>query len=103
MKTFSATVMLATVAALASEHGRVCPKPAQWAKLYELLPDTRHDGYGQIPSAPLMSDAWSGTNDEQKIDRLREHLQWAAQHGALERVHKYLAALPESAWHHAGD
>lgn len=94
---------LATTLALAAENGRICPKPAQWARLYELLPDTRHDGYGQIPAGPLASSAWSDTADMDKIARLREHLQWAEQHGALERVHRFLAGLPEGEWHHAGD
>lgn len=96
-------VSLATIAALAAENGRICPKPASWSKLYDLLPETRHDAYGQIPAGPVASARWSDTGDEQKIGRLREHLQWAEQHGALDRVHRFLASLPESEWHHASD
>ena len=99
----AATVTLAVVLALASEGGRICPKPQQWSRLYELLPDTRRDGYGSIPAAPLILGAWWETGDEQKAGRLREHLEWAEQHGGLEAVHSYLASLKESEWHHVGE
>lgn len=94
---------LVATLALASENGRVCPQPGRWSQLYELLPDTRRDGYGFIPPAPLILAAWREASDTQKIDRLREHLAWAEQHGALARVHAFLARLPEQDWHHAGD
>ena len=96
-------VALPVVLALASEGGRICPKPPKWAKLYELLPNTRRDGYGYIPAAPLILGAWGQTGDEQKASRLREHLEWAEGHDALDRVHKFLASLPESEWHHVGE
>lgn len=91
------------VLALASQHGRICPRPLHWSALFELLPDVRSDAYGSIPAAPLILDAWSRTSDGDKIARLREHLEWAQRHGALQRVQAFLAALPESAWHHAGE
>ena len=97
------SVTLPTVLALAGEGGRICPKPPKWAKLYELLPNTRRDGYGHIPAAPLILGAWWETGDEQKASRLREHSEWADSHGALDRVHKFLASLSESEWHHVGE
>ncbi|MEZ0306734.1 MAG: hypothetical protein ACAH21_02335 [Ramlibacter sp.] len=96
-------VTLPVVVALAAEGGRICPKPQSWSRLYELLPDTRTDAYGAIPAAPLILAAWSETSDEQKAMRLREHLEWADQHGGLEKVHAYLASLPEGQWHHVGE
>jgi len=50
-----------------------------------------------------MDAMWDEAGDEQKALRLREHLEWAAQHGGLGPVCAYLAALGESEWHHAGD
>ena len=97
------SVTLPVVLALAAESGRICPEPQQWSRLFELLPETRHDGYGSIPGAPLILGAWEETGDEEKLMRFREHLEWAASHGALERVHSYLGSLSESEWHHAGD
>jgi hypothetical protein len=91
------------IVALASRDGRICPQPMHWSAVYERLPDTRSDAYGSIPASPLILDAWESTSDEQKRERFVEHLQWAQSHGALAAVHAYLAALPEDAWHHAGE
>jgi hypothetical protein len=96
-------ITLPVILALASEAGRVCPRPDAWSRLYALLPATRSDGYGAIPAAPLVLDAWHETTDEQKILRLREHLDWAETHGALAAVHAFLVSLPEGEWHHVGD
>ena len=38
-----------------------------------------------------------------KTIRLREHIQWAGEHGALEEVYAFLKGLPELAWHHFDD
>ena len=84
------TLTLPVVLALAAQNGRVFPKPERWSRLYELLPNTRRDGYGFIPAAPLILGAWTETGDGQK-------------NGALEVVHSYLRALPEDAWHHVGE
>jgi hypothetical protein len=97
------TFTLGDVLALASRDGRICPRPSAWARLYELLPDTRRDGYGFIPAAPFILEAWSETGDQQKHERFVEHLNWAESHGALARVHAFLAELSEEEWHHAGE
>ena len=94
---------LSDVLANASIDGRVCPKPQAWARLYELLPNRRRDGYGFIPPAPLILGAWWETGDEQKRERLVEHLQWAESHGALTTVQELLAKLTEEEWHHVGE
>ena len=79
----------------------MCPLPDAWCALYDLLPGRRSDLYGAIPASPLVMDAWDRSTDEDKRERLREHLQWASEHGALPELHAYLAMLPESRWHHA--
>lgn len=98
----ASTVTLESVLALASQNRRICPQPHAWTRLYELLPEKRQDPYGPIPALPLVLDAWRESTDEQKACRLREHLEWAAQHGGLARVFRFLEALPESDWHHVG-
>jgi hypothetical protein len=97
------SVSLATVLALAGENGRICPKPPKWAKLYDMLPNTRRQGYGRIPPAPLILVAWWETGDEQKAGRLREHFDWAEKYAVLDGVYEFLVSLPESEWHHAGE
>jgi hypothetical protein len=38
-----------------------------------------------------------------KMLRLAEHIQWAAQHGALSAVSVFLRGLREEDWFHIGD
>ena len=73
--------------------------PDAWNQLYQMLPDTRREGPGWEPPLPLILGGWHHSSDWQKAERLREHLAWAASHGALPRIHAYLAALPDDAWH----
>jgi hypothetical protein len=51
----------------------------------------------------LILAAWHDTPAMLKMLRMAEHIEWAAQHGALEVVAKYLRSLPEDQWLHLGD
>ena len=86
------------------EKGRVCPKPQKWNDLYGLLPKTSRKGVaGYEPTAPLILGAWYHSSDGQKIDRLREHIEWADAHNELDKVSKFLYNLREEDWHHHND
>ena len=87
----------------ATKNGRVCPQPSRWNALYELLPSRHRSGNGWEPALPLILAAWHETPALMKALRLREHLEWAAGHGALDQVHSFMASLPESDWFHYGD
>ena len=91
------------VLAVATENNRICPQPQKWQQLYELLPDKKRKGAGWEPSLPLLMVAWWDTPAMSKILRLREHIEWAAEHGGLEQVHAFLQSLPEEEWHHLGE
>ena len=91
------------VLAMAASNGRVCPQPQLWNRLYGLLPNKRQTDHGWEPPLPLILAAWYETPALSKIARLREHIEWADQHGALEIVCDYLASLPETQWHHLGE
>jgi hypothetical protein len=84
---------------LATQNERVCPRPIHWVKLYRLLPGRRETPQGWEPPPPLLE---SGTNAPAllKILRLKEHIRWAAQHGALAAVHQFLEQLREEDWLH---
>jgi hypothetical protein len=84
-------------------ESRICPLPDHWNQLWEMLPDKQRDGSGWVPALPLVLVAWSGSDPLAKSARLREHIKWARKHNALDRVSKFLRALPESAWFHFGD
>lgn len=81
-------------------NGRVCPQPPAWNALWELLPARRRKGGGWEPAAPLILAAWWETTDAAKRDRLRDHIEWAAQHDVLDVVEAFLRRLPEEQWHH---
>jgi hypothetical protein len=85
------------------QHGRVCPQPQLWQRLYELLPERRQIGAGFVPAAPLILGGWWHSSDQEKRSRLKAHIQWAADHQALDRVALFLRALQEREWHHEGE
>jgi hypothetical protein len=91
------------VLAVATENNRICPQPGKWQRLYDILPEKKRKGAGWEPPLPLILAAWSDTPAIAKIVRLREHIEWAAAHGALEQVLAFLNSLQEEDWHHFGD
>ena len=56
-----------------------------------------------FPQSPLVGAAWTGTPSIPKRMCFREHIEWAAGHGALQQVYTYMKSLPESDWHHMGE
>jgi hypothetical protein len=85
------------------ENGRICPRPQQWNELYQLLVKTAPTVVSQKPRLPLILAAWSETSDQEKQERLEQHVRWAYDHATFDPVAKYLRSLPEDKWHHAGD
>jgi hypothetical protein len=85
-------------------HNRVCPKPAKWQQLYDMLPDKKQSAGGRWdPAPPLVDAAWKDTPSIPKRMVFREHIEWAASHGCLPQVFTFMKSLPESDWHHMGD
>ncbi len=80
------------------QGGRVCPMPQEWNQLWEMLPARRRVGQGWEPPLPLILAAWHDTTAVAKMVRLREHIEYAAQHGGLEQVDRFLRSLPAAAW-----
>ena len=80
-------------------QGRICPQPQAWNRLWEALPDRTRQGAGWEPPAPLILAAWGFSSEGEKQARFEQHLQWAEQHGALERVCALLAKLSPADWH----
>jgi hypothetical protein len=87
----------------AAKNNRVCPMPMRWNHLYELLPNRRRKGAGWEPALPLILAAWHEAPALSKAFRLKEHLEWAASHGAIGEVYAYMVSLPESDWYHHGE
>ncbi len=74
---------------------RVCPKPQQWNKLWEMLPDRKRKGAGWLPPLPLILAAWWETSDQQKRERLEYHIKYASDNGVLGQVQQFLENLSE--------
>ena len=85
------------------ENSRVCPMPQRWSALWDLLPNRTRVGSGWQPPLPLILGAWHDTPGMLKMLRLTEHIEWAAKHGGLDAVARFLRSLPEDEWFHLGE
>ncbi len=81
---------------------RVCPQPDPWNALWEMLPERKRAGSGWEPPLPLILGAWRHSTGLAKMLRLREHIEYAAAHGALDEVDQILRGLPPEQWHTSG-
>jgi len=68
-----------------------------------MLPNRKRVGPGWQPAPPLILAAWHDTPAMLKMLRLTEHIEWAAQHGALDSTARFLRELREEYWFHIGD
>ena len=87
----------------ARRNNRVCPMPARWQQLYDMLPDKKTSGTTWEPSPPLIDAAWAATPSILKRVCFREHIEWADAHGCLQQVFTFMKSLPEDEWHHMGE
>ena len=92
-----------SLVAYCRENNRVCPLPNLWKRLWEMLPNRVQVEAGWQPPLPLILAAWHDTPAMPKMLRLAEHIGWAAEHGALESVGKFLRELREEDWLHIGE
>lgn len=87
--------------AFCRDKHRVCPMPKSWNTLFEMLPNRKRTALGWEPPLPLILEAWDSTPGALKTLRLAEHIEWAAEQGALDAVAAFLKALPETEWLHS--
>ena len=79
--------------------GRVCPQPYHWNKLWEMLPDRKRLGSVWEPPPPLILGAWRDASAGAKRMRLFDHIRYAADHGVLDQVDRYLRDLNPDQWY----
>ena len=87
----------------ARRNNRICPLQAGWRALYALLPAKRQGPRGWEPALPNTGPGWATTGAMTKRLALRDHLQWAVDHGGAGRILDFMRQLPEAAWLHVGD
>lgn len=81
-------------------NNRVCPRLDSWQGMYDLLPGKRQVNGQWQPPLPISPQAWRVTSSVVKRLCLRDHLEWAAGHGAATLVLAFLKSLPEDKWLH---
>jgi hypothetical protein len=96
----AAAVHVDDVMQLARTNDRVCPTPAAWMRLHQLLRVLVPARPTDPAPAALDATEWEATTDLQKRLRLREQLAWAQHHAGLHVAHEFLRALHEDDWHH---
>jgi hypothetical protein len=81
------------------EKGRICPQQNKWHELWEMLPDKNGGGGYWRPPLPLIFDKWDNTTDHEKMLRLKQHIQYAAEKDLLDRIEKFIKGLTRDDWH----
>jgi hypothetical protein len=89
---------LARLLIYAKANGRVCPVPQRWSELWESLPKRRRVCAGEGPPLPLILAAWWESTADEKRRRLELHLNYAAEHGVLDKVEQFLLSLAQDEW-----
>ena len=87
----------------ARKNNRVCPQPAKWQQLYQMLRSKALQAPDVEPTPPILVPAWLETPPLTKRMCFREHVEWAAAHGCIEDVYAFLKRLPEQHWYHMGE
>lgn len=77
---------------------RICPVEPQWIRLCSLL----RDAAGLEPPAAICGADARTTPKLTKRIRIRDQVEWAAQHGALHLLAAFIAEIPEDQWVHLG-
>jgi hypothetical protein len=90
------------VLAVARAHNRVCPMPADWLLLHELLTLGGTRTRTPLAPPPLCGRMWTSTSAIMKRLRLRDQILWAADYGGLRAVYDFLHMLGEGDWLHFG-
>ena len=81
------------------ESKGVCPIPYRWQELWDQLPGGHRGWFGRQQSAPrLMLANWWDTPPAAKRTRLRQQLEWAAEHGGLDQADRFLRGLRDEEW-----
>jgi hypothetical protein len=87
----------------AKRNNRVCPQPANWQQLYQMLTVRSQRDCSGLPSPPPVGTSWLDTPPLTKRSFFRDHVEWAAAHDCIEDMFASLTKLQESHWYHMGE
>ncbi|WP_181410353.1 hypothetical protein [Nitrobacter winogradskyi] len=80
-------------------EGRICPQPQRWNLLWSKLPNREQHNGSWVLSPPLILAAWHYSSDDDKQERLRDHILWAERFGELDMVDQFLRSLGDLDWY----
>jgi hypothetical protein len=89
--------------ALCTQTNRVCPVGPVWQELYDAMVAKAPAGAAASLAPPLTGVEWTRTSPLAKRMTFKDQLGWAAKHGLVDDVHRFLVRLTETQWHHMGD
>ena len=93
-----ATLTVQEVMVEARRSNRVCPDHQQWQRFHALLKQAT----GAEPPPPLTRAEAATTPPLVKRIRVRDQVEWAAEHGQLALALDFFRSLPEDQWAHIG-
>ena len=80
------------------EGGRMCPQPQAWNGLWKRVGD--RVGQAQVKRfTPLILTAWHVTSDDEKRERFKGLVEYAADHKMLDEVDRFLRGLEAEEWY----
>jgi hypothetical protein len=79
-------------------RGRSYPTPRYWERLYQMLEEEAERRGKTPPPPPLTHGLEHVPTEEEKIERLKEHLGWADHNNLLHRIQMFFDAMPPSGW-----
>ncbi len=71
--------------------------------MWDMLPGKKQLGSRWEPALPLILAAWWEASPDEKRQRFQQHLQYAAEHGILDKVGEFLRNLHENEWFHESE
>jgi hypothetical protein len=86
------------VMAEARRNNRVCPIEPEWRRLYALLASLAADA-----PPPMTGAEFRRSLPLVRRIRIRDQVEWAAQHGLLPELFSFIESLPEDHWVHMGE
>ncbi len=85
---------------LCTRDGRVCPLGGNWAGVDRVLKRAASESADPGPPPSFILGGWWMFSDEEKAERLRGQVHYAAEHGLLEPLAAYLSGLKDDQWHY---
>lgn len=68
-----------------------------------MLPNRRQIDGRWKPLPSVIHAAWRHASNEERMDRLAEHLGWAERHGGIGAIAEFIRSLNEVDWHQVTD